>query len=141
MNLPGAQLGEILKQSKLGCFGMRIKLTKQFTGRLCAAAVSLLLGRIGRCGREIALSALSLTRSARVERDNESCFFIRANAGARPAAAPHQARRLLIRVVPNKNNTAVFRRAAEFVSARIKSASESLGPEFRSLKAFEMLIS
>ncbi|GBP35756.1 hypothetical protein EVAR_82691_1 [Eumeta japonica] len=40
--------------------------------RLCAAAVSLLLGRIGRCsGREIARSALSLARSAQAERDNE----------------------------------------------------------------------
>ncbi|GBP40143.1 hypothetical protein EVAR_20284_1 [Eumeta japonica] len=59
--------------------------------RLCAAAVSLLLGRIGRCerveeserspfhsGREIARSALSLTHSAQAERDNESCFFVRA---------------------------------------------------------------
>ncbi|GBP61127.1 hypothetical protein EVAR_46778_1 [Eumeta japonica] len=47
--------------------------------RLCAAAVSLLLGRIGRwSGREIARSALSLARSAQAERDNESCFFMRA---------------------------------------------------------------
>ncbi|GBP03739.1 hypothetical protein EVAR_69338_1 [Eumeta japonica] len=47
--------------------------------RLCAAAVSLLLGRIGRwSGREIARSALSLARSAQAERDNESCFFVRA---------------------------------------------------------------
>ncbi|GBP44790.1 hypothetical protein EVAR_86605_1 [Eumeta japonica] len=58
--------------------------TKQFTNiwtcpRLCAAAVSLLLGRIGRwSGREIACSALSLARSAQAERDNESCFFVRA---------------------------------------------------------------
>ncbi|GBP52684.1 hypothetical protein EVAR_43885_1 [Eumeta japonica] len=43
--------------------------------RSCAAAVSLLLGRVGRwSGREIARSALS----AQVERDNESCFFVRA---------------------------------------------------------------
>ncbi|GBP59203.1 Atrial natriuretic peptide-converting enzyme [Eumeta japonica] len=48
----------------------------QFTCRLCAAAVSLLLGRIGRwSGREIARSMLSLARSAQSERDNESCFF------------------------------------------------------------------
>ncbi|GBP35006.1 hypothetical protein EVAR_28471_1 [Eumeta japonica] len=54
-------------------------LTKQFTCRLCAAAVSLLLGRIGRwSGREIARSALSLACSAQAERDNESCFFVRA---------------------------------------------------------------
>ncbi|GBP27009.1 hypothetical protein EVAR_11242_1 [Eumeta japonica] len=52
-------------------------LTKQFTCRLCAAAVSLVLGRIGQwSGREIARSALSLARSAQAERDNESCFFI-----------------------------------------------------------------
>ncbi|GBP68649.1 hypothetical protein EVAR_47655_1 [Eumeta japonica] len=44
--------------------------------RLCAAAISLLLGRIGRwSGQEIACSALSLARLAQVERDNESCFF------------------------------------------------------------------
>ncbi|GBP62003.1 hypothetical protein EVAR_46032_1 [Eumeta japonica] len=44
--------------------------------RLCAAAVSLLLGRIGRwSGREIARCALSLARSAQAERDNESCFL------------------------------------------------------------------
>ncbi|GBP13441.1 hypothetical protein EVAR_4196_1 [Eumeta japonica] len=44
---------------------------------LCAAAESLPLGRIGRwSGREIARSALSLARSAQVERDNESCFFV-----------------------------------------------------------------
>ncbi|GBP48923.1 V-type proton ATPase 21 kDa proteolipid subunit [Eumeta japonica] len=43
---------------------------------LCAAAVSLLLGRIGRWSRrEIARSVLSLARSARAERDNESYFF------------------------------------------------------------------
>ncbi|GBP90037.1 hypothetical protein EVAR_68378_1 [Eumeta japonica] len=54
-------------------------LTKQFTCRVCAAAVSLLLGRIGQwSGREIARSALSLERSAQAERDNESCFFVRA---------------------------------------------------------------
>ncbi|GBP38322.1 hypothetical protein EVAR_36274_1 [Eumeta japonica] len=45
--------------------------------RLCAAAVSLLLGRIGRwSGREIARCALSLARSAQAERDNESCYFM-----------------------------------------------------------------
>ncbi|GBP21279.1 hypothetical protein EVAR_11674_1 [Eumeta japonica] len=45
------------------------------TCRLCAVAISLLLGRIGRwSGREIARSALSLARSAQAERDNESCF-------------------------------------------------------------------
>ncbi|GBP79821.1 hypothetical protein EVAR_61412_1 [Eumeta japonica] len=55
------------------------KLTKQFTCRLCAAAVSLLLGRIGRwSGREITRSALSLARSAQAERDKESRFFVRA---------------------------------------------------------------
>ncbi|GBP63224.1 hypothetical protein EVAR_89491_1 [Eumeta japonica] len=59
--------------------------------KLCAAAVSLLLGRIGRwSGREIDAShtkrlgrsclssacfTLSLARSAQAERDNESCFF------------------------------------------------------------------
>ncbi|GBP10104.1 hypothetical protein EVAR_77527_1 [Eumeta japonica] len=44
---------------------------------LCAVAVSLLLGRIGRrSGREIARSALSLARSAQAERDNESCFVV-----------------------------------------------------------------
>ncbi|GBP52067.1 hypothetical protein EVAR_97537_1 [Eumeta japonica] len=44
---------------------------------LCAAAVSLLLGRIGRwSGREISRAALSLARSAQAERDNESCFFL-----------------------------------------------------------------
>ncbi|GBP36588.1 Dual 3',5'-cyclic-AMP and -GMP phosphodiesterase 11 [Eumeta japonica] len=53
-------------------------LTKQFTSRLCAAAVSPLLGRIGRwSGREIARSALSLARSAQAERDYESCFFVK----------------------------------------------------------------
>ncbi|GBP00397.1 hypothetical protein EVAR_956_1 [Eumeta japonica] len=47
--------------------------------RLCAAAVSLLLGRIGQwSGREIARSALSLAHPAQAERDNESCFFVRA---------------------------------------------------------------
>ncbi|GBP06026.1 Cytochrome c oxidase assembly factor 4 homolog, mitochondrial [Eumeta japonica] len=45
----------------------------------CAAAVSLLHGRVGRwSGREIARSALSLARSAQAERGNESCFFVRA---------------------------------------------------------------
>ncbi|GBP24829.1 hypothetical protein EVAR_14162_1 [Eumeta japonica] len=54
------------------------ELTKQFTCRLYAAAISLLLGRIGRwCGKEIARSTLSLARSAQAERDNESCFFLR----------------------------------------------------------------
>ncbi|GBP39133.1 hypothetical protein EVAR_27093_1 [Eumeta japonica] len=49
------------------------------TLKLCAAAVSLLCGRIGRSsGREIACSALSLARSAQAERDNESRFFVRA---------------------------------------------------------------
>ncbi|GBP80671.1 hypothetical protein EVAR_49836_1 [Eumeta japonica] len=44
--------------------------------QLCAASVSLVLGRIDRwSGREIACSALSLTHSAQAERDNESCFF------------------------------------------------------------------
>ncbi|GBP12313.1 hypothetical protein EVAR_75755_1 [Eumeta japonica] len=44
--------------------------------RLCAAAVSVLLGRIGRCSRrEIARSALWLARSAQVESDNAfSCM-------------------------------------------------------------------
>ncbi|GBP68597.1 Atrial natriuretic peptide receptor 1 [Eumeta japonica] len=56
--------------------GMGIALTKYFTSRLCAAAVSLVLGRIGRwSGREIARSALSFARSAQMERDNDSCFF------------------------------------------------------------------
>ncbi|GBP69277.1 hypothetical protein EVAR_56821_1 [Eumeta japonica] len=51
----------------------------RFTCRLRAAAVSLLLGRIGRCsGKEIARFALSLSRSAQAERDNESYFFVRA---------------------------------------------------------------
>ncbi|GBP63565.1 hypothetical protein EVAR_61305_1 [Eumeta japonica] len=51
-------------------------LTKQFTRRLCAAAVSLLLERFSRwSGKEIARSALSLARSALAKRDNESCFF------------------------------------------------------------------
>ncbi|GBP67423.1 Vacuolar protein sorting-associated protein 35 [Eumeta japonica] len=60
------------------------QLTKQFTCRLCATAVFLLLGRIGRwSGREIARSALSLARSAQAERDNESCFFWPLNDGAR----------------------------------------------------------
>ncbi|GBP60841.1 hypothetical protein EVAR_35389_1 [Eumeta japonica] len=46
-------------------------LTKQFTCKLFAAAISLLLGRIGRLsGSEIARSALSLARSAQAERDN-----------------------------------------------------------------------
>ncbi|GBP44316.1 hypothetical protein EVAR_27273_1 [Eumeta japonica] len=46
--------------------------------RLFAAAISLLLERIGRWnGREIARSALSLARSAQAERDNESYFFVR----------------------------------------------------------------
>ncbi|GBP11263.1 hypothetical protein EVAR_92808_1 [Eumeta japonica] len=41
--------------------------------------LSLLLGRIGRwSGKEIAHPALSLARSAQAERDNESCFFVRA---------------------------------------------------------------
>ncbi|GBP45764.1 hypothetical protein EVAR_76069_1 [Eumeta japonica] len=45
--------------------------------RSCAAAVSLLLGRVGRWrGREIAHSALSLARSAQAERDNESCYYV-----------------------------------------------------------------
>ncbi|GBP71893.1 Apolipophorin-3 [Eumeta japonica] len=48
-----------------------------FHKKLCAAAVSVLLGCIGRwSGREIARSALSLARSAQAERDNESCFFV-----------------------------------------------------------------
>ncbi|GBP12161.1 EGF-containing fibulin-like extracellular matrix protein 1 [Eumeta japonica] len=71
-----------------------VQLTYQFYCRLCAAAVSLLLGRIGRwseretdasqaerLGRSylsIACSTLSLARSAQTERDNESCFFVRA---------------------------------------------------------------
>ncbi|GBP95730.1 hypothetical protein EVAR_66617_1 [Eumeta japonica] len=75
----------------------KVELTKQFTCSLYAAAVSLLLGRIGRwsireidvshaerLGRSclsIACSALSLACSAQTERDNESCFFVRA-AGA-----------------------------------------------------------
>ncbi|GBP22794.1 hypothetical protein EVAR_13585_1 [Eumeta japonica] len=50
-----------------------------FSRRLCTAAVSLLLRRIGRwSGREIARSALSFARSGQAERDNESCFFVRA---------------------------------------------------------------
>ncbi|GBP45959.1 hypothetical protein EVAR_41261_1 [Eumeta japonica] len=58
------------------------KLTNQFTCRLCAAAVSLILGRFGRwSGREIARTALSLARSAQAERDNESCFFERRRKG------------------------------------------------------------
>ncbi|GBP40679.1 hypothetical protein EVAR_36415_1 [Eumeta japonica] len=53
--------------------------------RLCAAAVSLLLARIGRwSGREIARSVLSLARSAQAERDNESCFFVHAVDVNRP---------------------------------------------------------
>ncbi|GBP80722.1 hypothetical protein EVAR_57193_1 [Eumeta japonica] len=63
---------------------MRVLTLARDTGRkneviwLCAAAVSLLLGRVGRrSGREIARSALSLARSAQAERDNESCFFLR----------------------------------------------------------------
>ncbi|GBP66613.1 hypothetical protein EVAR_50438_1 [Eumeta japonica] len=53
------------------------------SNQLCAAAVSLVLGCIGRwCGREIGRSALSLARSAQAERDNESCFI----AARRPAA-------------------------------------------------------
>ncbi|GBP58610.1 hypothetical protein EVAR_38849_1 [Eumeta japonica] len=55
-----------LTTTRLGCF----------TCRLSAAAVSLLLGRIGRwSGREIARSALSLARSAQAERDNVLRFF------------------------------------------------------------------
>ncbi|GBP81405.1 hypothetical protein EVAR_59406_1 [Eumeta japonica] len=57
--------------------GRAVQLTKQFTCRLCAAAVSLLLGRVGRwSGKEIARSALSLARSAHAERDNKSCVFV-----------------------------------------------------------------
>ncbi|GBP68287.1 hypothetical protein EVAR_57613_1 [Eumeta japonica] len=41
--------------------------------------LSLFYSDIGRrSGREIARSALSLARSAQAERDNESCFFVRA---------------------------------------------------------------
>ncbi|GBP45732.1 Tudor domain-containing protein 7A [Eumeta japonica] len=48
----------------------------QFTCRLCAVVVPLLLGHIGRWNeREIARSPFSLALSAQVERDNESCFF------------------------------------------------------------------
>ncbi|GBP10382.1 hypothetical protein EVAR_69673_1 [Eumeta japonica] len=70
------------------------ELIQQFTCRLCAAAFSLLLGRIAKWnGRKIGTSqaersgqsclsiarpALSLARSAQAERDNESCFFVRA---------------------------------------------------------------
>ncbi|GBP19388.1 hypothetical protein EVAR_12430_1 [Eumeta japonica] len=58
---------------------------RQFTCRLCEAADSLLLGRIGRwSGKEIARSALSLARSAQAERDNESCFFVPAAGCVRP---------------------------------------------------------
>ncbi|GBP62644.1 hypothetical protein EVAR_51890_1 [Eumeta japonica] len=46
---------------------------------LCAAAVSLVLGCIGRwSGREIARSTLSLAHPAQAERDNDSCFFVHA---------------------------------------------------------------
>ncbi|GBP20390.1 hypothetical protein EVAR_14639_1 [Eumeta japonica] len=58
------------------CVIQTSELTKQFTCRLCAAAVSLLLGRIGRCsGRKIARSVFSFGRSPQAERDNESWFF------------------------------------------------------------------
>ncbi|GBP64617.1 hypothetical protein EVAR_46546_1 [Eumeta japonica] len=50
----------------------------------CAAALSLLLGRVGRRSeREVARSALSLARSAQAERDNESCFFRPADRSCR----------------------------------------------------------
>ncbi|GBP52482.1 Xylulose kinase [Eumeta japonica] len=56
------------------------KIYSPMLARLCAAAVSLLFGRIGRWSeREIARSALSLVRSAQAERNNESCFFVRAD--------------------------------------------------------------
>ncbi|GBP24801.1 hypothetical protein EVAR_14134_1 [Eumeta japonica] len=45
----------------------------------CVRPLSLFYSDIGRwSGREIARSALSLARSAQAERDNESCFFVRA---------------------------------------------------------------
>ncbi|GBP78457.1 hypothetical protein EVAR_52262_1 [Eumeta japonica] len=44
----------------------------QYLYRLCAAAVSFLLGRIGRwSGREVVRSAFSFVRSAQAERDKE----------------------------------------------------------------------
>ncbi|GBP19428.1 hypothetical protein EVAR_15776_1 [Eumeta japonica] len=69
--------GERKSRDKSGGGGRSRELTKQFTCRLCAAAVSLLLGRIGRwSGREIARSALSLARLAQTECDIESCLFV-----------------------------------------------------------------
>ncbi|GBP53369.1 hypothetical protein EVAR_41206_1 [Eumeta japonica] len=46
---------------------------------MCGRCLFLLLGHTGRWnGREIGRSALSLACSAQAERDNESCFFVRA---------------------------------------------------------------
>ncbi|GBP56788.1 hypothetical protein EVAR_91440_1 [Eumeta japonica] len=65
----------LLKKS--GCWGVACTQVPM----LCTAAVSLLLGRICRwSGREIARSAISLARSAQAERDNESCFIMRAHS-------------------------------------------------------------
>ncbi|GBP07058.1 hypothetical protein EVAR_4471_1 [Eumeta japonica] len=85
--------------SSVGRRPLKINLSTEFPQRLRAAAVSLLLGRIGRWnGREIdasqaervgrsclsiGCSALSLARSAQAEFDIESCFFVRA-AGVHP---------------------------------------------------------
>ncbi|GBP15942.1 hypothetical protein EVAR_12526_1 [Eumeta japonica] len=82
-----------LKRERLSESLFQQQLIQQFTCRSCAAAVSLLLGRIGRwSGREtdasqaerlspsclsIACSALSIAYSAQAERDNGSCFFVR----------------------------------------------------------------
>ncbi|GBP41020.1 hypothetical protein EVAR_82980_1 [Eumeta japonica] len=67
-----------------------------FGQRLCAAAVSLLLGRIGRWrGREVAYSALLLAHSAQAERDNESCFFVRA-AGVHRFIRRYQIKKSLV---------------------------------------------
>ncbi|GBP18620.1 hypothetical protein EVAR_14390_1 [Eumeta japonica] len=85
-------------------------------GMLCAAAVSFLLGRIGRwSGGEIARSALSLARSAQAERDNESCFFVR-------AAGVHRFRRDNIEnVAPDTDVKRVTRSGRPSPGAYLKS--------------------
>ncbi|GBP47486.1 hypothetical protein EVAR_86405_1 [Eumeta japonica] len=82
-----------------------VVLTKQLTCRLCAAAVFLLLGRIGGWSRrEIARFALSLARSAKAQRYNER--LARRRSGRPPP--PHIAAAIYhLRQIPSRIESVV----------------------------------
>ncbi|GBP01390.1 hypothetical protein EVAR_74112_1 [Eumeta japonica] len=126
----------IISFSRLLCHPIQIYRTlkslacrREATNRLCAAAVSLLLVRIGRwSGREIARSTLSLARSAQAERDNGSSFFVRAAGVHRFIRRYHVKKNISLSncITINENQSEVMFTSTRGDTARLKGSDRRI---------------